>query len=192
MKALCAKRDVPLLVVRLAVLVFLAAPLVSHSTLADAGTNYNTKAELLRNREYAEAILQGIRNARKSIILSFYLFKVTDSRGNLPQKIADELINARGRGVDTTVILERGGDSKDPLNAENRQTAALLHRGRVKVFFDSPTVTTHNKVAVIDGRYVYLGSHNLTQSALRHNNELSVVIDSPEMAAEVRAYLDQL
>lgn len=192
MTTLSAKGDMPILVVRLAVLVFLAVPFLFHSTPVDAGTSYNTKAALLRNREYAEALLQGIRNARKSIILSFYLFKVTDSRGNLPQKIAEELINARKRGVDTTVILERGSDNKDPLNAENRQTAALLHRGGVKVFFDSPTVTTHNKVAVIDSRHVYLGSHNLTQSALQHNNELSVVIDSPEMAAEVKAYLDQL
>jgi phosphatidylserine/phosphatidylglycerophosphate/cardiolipin synthase-like enzyme len=60
------------------------------------------------------------------------------------------------------------------------------------VSFDSPTVVTHAKVVVVDGRYVYLGSHNLTQSALRHNNELSVRIDSPELAAEVAAYLGKL
>ena len=45
---------------------------------------------------------------------------------------------------------------------------------------------------MIDGRYVYLGSHNLTQAALKHNNELSVLLDSPEVAAEVGAYLERL
>jgi phosphatidylserine/phosphatidylglycerophosphate/cardiolipin synthase-like enzyme len=44
---------------------------------------------------------------------------------------------------------------------------------------------------VIDKRYIFLGSHNLTQGALKYNNELSVLIDSPEMAAEVRAYLER-
>ena len=51
---------------------------------------------------------------------------------------------------------------------------------------------THLKVTVIDGRYVYLGSHNLTEGALRYNNELSVLIDSPEIAAETLTYLNQL
>jgi phosphatidylserine/phosphatidylglycerophosphate/cardiolipin synthase-like enzyme len=157
-----------------------------------AGGGFATKTTLLRNQEYAEALLQGIGNARASIVCSFYLFKTTDARGNLPRRIAEELVRARKRGVEVTVILEKGSDGRDNLNADNRRTAALLTRGGVKVFFDSPRVTTHNKVVVIDNRYLYLGSHNLTQSALRHNNELSVLIDSPEMAAEVKAYLERL
>ncbi|KAF0220906.1 MAG: phospholipase [Geobacteraceae bacterium] len=177
---------------RLLLLSFLAASLFSLSSPVEAGTTLTSRTTLLRNREYAEALLEGIRNARKSVILSFYLFKVTGSRGNLPRKIAEELLNARKRGVDVTVILEKQSGDKDPLNEENRQTAAFLNRGGVKVFFDSPHVTTHTKTAIIDSRYVYLGSHNLTQSALRHNNELSVLIDSPEMAAEAKAYLDRL
>ncbi len=95
--------------------------------------------------------------------------------------------------MEVTVILERDSGRKgDGLTEENRHTAAVLSRGGVKVFFDSPTVVTHVKAAVIDGRYLYLGSHNLTQGALRHNNELSVLIDSPEMAAEVTAYMERL
>ena len=70
--------------------------------------------------------------------------------------------------------------------------AALLTRGGVRVVFDSPTVTSHNKTVVIDNRYVFIGSHNLTQGALRHNNELSVMIVSPELAAEVKSFLDRL
>ena len=45
---------------------------------------------------------------------------------------------------------------------------------------------------VIDGRYVYIGSHNFTQSALKYNHELSVMIDSPELSAEVTSYLNNL
>ena len=162
------------------------------ASTAHAGDSFATRTTLLRNHEYAEALLQGIGNARASIACSFYLFKTTDTRGNLPRRIAEELVRARKRGVEVTVILEKGSDARDNLNADNRRTAALLGRGGVKVFFDSPRVTTHSKVVVIDSRYLYLGSHNLTQSALRHNNELSVLIDSPELAAEVLAYLERL
>ena len=146
----------------------------------------------MRNGEFGETFLQGIRDARKSIVCSFYLFKMTNSSRNQPRRIAEELIRSKRRGVDVTVVLERDNGRKGGVTQDNRETAAFLSRGGVKVFFDSASVITHTKTAVIDGRYVYVGSHNLSQSALRHNNELSVLIDSPEMAAEVTAYLDRL
>lgn len=158
---------------------------------------YSSRVTLLKNRDFAESLLDGIRSAGKSIHLSFFLFKTTGSRNNVPRQIAEELVRARQRGLDVSVVLERqSGDrspgKQDSLNDDNRHTAALLSRGGVKVYFDSPGVTTHTKVAVIDGRYVYLGSHNLSQSALRHNNELSVLLDSPDLAREVREYIEGL
>jgi phosphatidylserine/phosphatidylglycerophosphate/cardiolipin synthase-like enzyme len=68
----------------------------------------------------------------------------------------------------------------------------MMTEAGIKVRFDAPKTITHVKAMVIDGRYVYLGSHNLTQSALKFNNELSVMVDSPEFAAEVTSYLDNL
>ncbi|SNB47208.1 phospholipase D-like domain-containing protein [Geobacter sp. DSM 9736] len=158
---------------------------------AGAGLTTTAKLTLLRNQEYAAALLESIRSAKSSIVFSFYLFKATNTPGNLPGKIVDELIAARKRGVDVTVYLEKKA-GKDPLIADNRRTAELLLRGGVRVLFDSPNVTSHAKAGIIDRRFVFLGSHNLTDGALRRNNELSVLIDSPELAAEIRSYLDRL
>ncbi len=159
---------------------------------AFAGSTLPANFTLLRNQEYAEAFLNGIKEARRSIVCAFFLFKTTPSAKNRPRQIAEELIRARKRGVQVTVILEQDRNSRDSLNADNHATADFLHRGGVKVYFDSPATTTHAKVAVIDDRYVFLGSHNLTQSALLHNNELSIRIDSPELAREVLDYLERL
>jgi phosphatidylserine/phosphatidylglycerophosphate/cardiolipin synthase-like enzyme len=174
------------------VLVFLAVLICITPFPLLAGGSHQAKTVLLKNREYGEALIQGIRDARTSIVCSFYLFKITGSTGNQPRRIAEELVRANRRGVAVSVVLERDSGTNDRLGEENRHTAAYLSREGVKVHFDSPSVVTHAKVAVIDGRYIYLGSHNLTQSALRHNNELSVRIDSPEMAAEVTSYLERL
>ena len=144
---------------------------------------------LLRDAEFAGALFTGIRNARKIIVCSYYLFVVQGK--NESQRIVDELIRARRRGVEVRVILEKTRQ-KDRLNEENLHTAALLARGGIKVFFDDPDVVTHLKVTIIDSRYVLLGSHNLTEGALRRNNELSVLIDSPEIAGETLSYLNQL
>lgn len=174
----------------LAVVVFvllLAAPVPS-----PAWQSHPARTTLLKNREYGEVLLQGIRSARSGILVSCYLFKITDFPDNLPRRIAEELIDARRRGVAVTVVLEQSRDADDSLNRENRSTGVLLSRGGVTVRFDSLRKTTHTKVVVIDGRYVYLGSHNLTHSALTRNNELSVLLDSPETAREITGYLGQL
>ena len=154
-----------------------------------AGEPREAMVTLLKDTDFAGALLSGIRNARKSIVCSYYLFVVHGK--NQSEKVLDDLVKARRRGVDVRVILEKSRQ-KDRLNEENLHTASLLARSGIKVFFDTPDVVTHLKVTVIDGRYVYLGSHNLTEGALRYNNELSVLIDSPEIAGETLTYLNQL
>lgn len=174
------------------VLLFAAALLLAVAAPAPAWEAHPARATLLKNREYGEALLQGIRTARSTIIVSCYLFKTTDFPGNLPRRIAEELITARSRGVAVTVIFEQSREADDSLNRDNRSTATLLSRNGVNVRFDSLRKTTHTKAVVIDNRYVYLGSHNLTHSALSRNNELSVMLDSPEAAREVVNFLGEI
>lgn len=153
---------------------------------------YPGKVSLLQDHHYVDALLSGIRSAKKSIAGCFFLFKVNDSQGNLPRKIAAELIAAKNRGVDVSIELEQETSGKGTVHEQNRRAATLLSDAGIKVRFDAPRTTTHVKAMVIDGRYVYIGSHNLTQSALRYNNELSVMIDSVELATEITAYLNGL
>jgi phosphatidylserine/phosphatidylglycerophosphate/cardiolipin synthase-like enzyme len=174
------------------VLLFAALLLLAVAVPAPAWETHPAKATLLKNREYGEALLQGIRTARSTIIVSCYLFKITDFPGNLPRRIAEELIDARRRGVAVTVVLEQSREADDSLNRENRATGMILSHGGVTVRFDSLRKTTHTKVVIIDGRFVYLGSHNLTHSALTRNNELSVLLDSPQAAREVTRYLGEI
>ncbi len=157
-----------------------------------ASGTYTARVTLLKKQEYLDALLKSIRGARKNILFTYYLFKTTPSSRNQPDRIAEELVKAGKRGVDVTVILEISDDPDDPLNGENRQTASFLSRKGIRVLFDSPRTKTHLKVALIDDRYVFLGSHNLTQSALQYNNEVSVLVDSPEMASEMKSYLNRL
>jgi phosphatidylserine/phosphatidylglycerophosphate/cardiolipin synthase-like enzyme len=155
--------------------------------------SHPAKVTLLPNRDYGPSLLKSIRKADKSIVFTFFVFKANDKRGNIPRLIVEELVQARKRGVSVLVLLDQERTSKnDSLNDENRETADFLRRGGVRVVFESPKTRTHVKAAVFDNRYVYVGSHNLTQSALKHNNELSVLIDSPDLADEVLGYLDNL
>lgn len=172
--------------VSLSLLIMLFMPL-----LADA-RSYPGKITVLPNEKFYEALSKGIRSAKKDIKGCFFLFKVTKGRSNLPGALAADLVSARQRGVAVSVELEQDASGRGSVYEQNRKAAVILLQGGVKVRFDTPKTTTHVKAMVIDGRYVYLGSHNLTQSALLYNNELSVMIDSPEVANEVGSYLDNL
>lgn len=175
----------------LLVLAILAVlPLSATVYAADKG--YQGKVTLLQDHKYYDALTCGIRKARKEITGCFFLFKVSEHKNDQPMAIVTELIAAQKRGVRVSIELEQAITGKGTVYEQNRRAATLLSEAGIKVRFDAPKTTTHVKAMVIDGRYVYMGSHNLTQSALRYNNELSIMVDSAELAAEVTAYLNNL
>ena len=162
------------------------------ATVYAADKGYQGKVILLQDHKYYDALISGIRKAKKEITGCFFLFKVSEHKGDQPMAVVSELIAAQKRGIRVSIELEQATTGKGTVYEQNRRAAALMMEAGIKVRFDAPKTTTHVKAMVIDGRYVYIGSHNLTQSALKYNNELSVMIDSAELAEEVTSYLNNL
>lgn len=146
------------------------------------------KAELVENSAYSGQLITRIRQAKRRIICAFYVFRIGERRGNLPTAVARELVKAKQRGVEVTVILEGG----KRLRRDNRKAAMILSQGGVRVLFTRRGRVTHVKAISIDDRYAVIGSHNMTHAALSRNNELSVLLDSPELALKVRRYLERI
>lgn len=149
---------------------------------------------LLTNKEYFTALGNKIKTAREEILVSMYLFRTTDNRHNLATQLREDLMSAASRGVKVTVLLEKEGRERkgSSLNYDNADTAKLLTRSGVKVYFDTPKTTTHTKLVIIDNRFVFIGSHNFTDSALRYNNEASVMIDSPKIARDAASFIKEI
>jgi competence ComEA-like helix-hairpin-helix protein len=145
----------------------------------------------LADTEYYEALTVSIDNARERIDLAMFLFKTTDSPRNRPAKLVDQLIAAHRRGVKVRVLLENSGYDEG-INAENRRVADRLRKNGIAVVFDSPRSTSHVKMVVVDSRYLFVGSHNLTHAALSDNHEFSLLIDNQDLAREAMAYLQSL
>lgn len=143
---------------------------------------------LLPDTAYHEILLHRIREAEHRIDISMFLFKITGAAQNRPASIMRELIAARTRGVGVRVLLERSGHDGD-LSRENRKVAELLQKAGITVEFADPRRTNHTKLVVIDGRYSFVGSHNLTHAALAYNHELSLLIDNDELASELINYI---
>lgn len=147
---------------------------------------------LLKNGEYYTALSRAIDEAKAEIVMAFYVFKTAGKKSSFPDVIAEKLAGAVERGVHVGVVLERGNKDDSELDADNDKTAQLLRDKGIKVCFDSPQKTTHAKLAVIDRRLTFAGSHNMTQSALRYNNEVSVMIASEATAADAHRYIISL
>ena len=147
---------------------------------------------LLGDRDYFPALIHMIGNAKREIVMSFFLFKTNGYRRSYSDKILNHLIQASKRGVSIKVLLETGKDPGSNVNKNNRNTAKRLKKGGIHVYFDSPRITTHTKVMVIDRRYIIMGSHNLTNSALKYNHEISIFVDSPAVAEETLRYINSL
>jgi phosphatidylserine/phosphatidylglycerophosphate/cardiolipin synthase-like enzyme len=153
--------------------------------------NYDTTcpAILLTNEDYFPELLKVIDEAQSEIFMSMFSFKVEAHKNSYPDRILGHLAKAAQRGVKIFVILENTGGPYDKLNIQNRQTGKLLEEKGIKVYYDNPKTATHTKLVVIDERLVLLGSHNLTQAALKYNNEISILLDRPDLAKRARNYM---
>ena len=144
---------------------------------------------LLPDDSYYPTLLKYIEAAQERIDVAIYLFKISKSQKNRATVIGNSLVRARQRGVPVSVTLELS-DSNQSLNRQNLETANFLQGNGVKVRFENPEITTHAKLLVIDRRYSFLGSHNLTDSALHTNREMSLLIDNRQIAYQLMQYIE--
>ena len=165
------------------VAVFLTALLVSAPVFA-----HPAEVENIPSSRYFEVTLNEIQQAKSSIRLTMYLFVLPVDRESKVRRLADALIEARKRGVDVKVVLDRNA-WQDP-TAKNLEAFRYLRDRNVEVFYDDEGKQTHAKAMVIDGQTVILGSSNWSESALSRNVEANVLIRSKELAAELLAGLE--
>lgn len=146
---------------------------------------------LLTNKEYYPTLREYFGKAHSRIVGTVYLFKTTNYPDNEPAELLRELIAASKRNVRVELVMDFGSDSKEDGQA-NLKVCEQLRKAGINVRLDASNVTTHAKTFVIDDRYCFVGSHNLTHSAMTMNEEASVLVDSPEMAAKLTQFVRQI
>ncbi len=158
--------------------------------------NFSLKAEnvkLLINKDYLWNLLKYIENAKQEIIISSFLWCCDPKkRRSFPCELVDKIVDAVKRGVDVTIIFEKS--YRDELQCNIITPLWFKYEVGKKysnfhMYYDSPLIKSHQKVVLIDGKYCFIGSHNLTQSALKYNNEVSVLIESKEIYKRLKKFL---
>lgn len=138
-------------------------------------------------RSPAKYLLKLINSAQKTLDGAFYDIGDPD--------VVKAFVAAKKRGVNVRIVTDNEGlmDKVDP--TKPRQTIADLRAGGITVKDDAREKLMHQKFMVVDNKYVWTGSMNLTTSSMFHHNNNSIQFKSPELAqnfnAEFARYWDQ-
>jgi phosphatidylserine/phosphatidylglycerophosphate/cardiolipin synthase-like enzyme len=147
---------------------------------------------LLADRQFQALLEQEISAARDEVVICQHLFAFDgETRNDRALAIADLLAQTAARGVDVIVVLEIGKEIS-PITISNRRTARYLQKRGVRVYADMSGTIVHSRLAVIDRRHVFLGSHDLTHQSLGRYREASLLVDSPSLAVSVLAFIESL
>lgn len=118
-------------------------------------------------------IVAELDGAKRTVLVQAYSFTSAP--------IAKALVDARKRGIDVRVILDKSQRS------ERYSSAQFLVNAGIPTWIDDKVAIAHNKVMVIDGTTVITGSFNFTKSAQEKNVENLLVLRDPDLASKYAA-----
>lgn len=135
-----------------------------------------------------EALSKDLKNAQKSIQVAIYSFT--------HKKVADSIKSAARRGVRVTLLFDEESNVKKPYSrlgdlAKLKNITAYTLKGlpnKKKGYAGK----MHMKMAIIDGKKIYFGSANWSNSAFSLSYELLYRSDSPEIIKQSQAYFSQM
>jgi phosphatidylserine/phosphatidylglycerophosphate/cardiolipin synthase-like enzyme len=116
-----------------------------------------------------DLVVQAIASAKTQVLVQAYGFSNT--------AILKALTDAKNRGVDVRVILDKSNDKG------KYSGATYMANAGIPVWIDYKPAIAHNKVMIIDEQDVITGSFNFTEAAQEHNAENVLFLQSvPELA----------
>jgi len=103
-----------------------------------------------------------------------------------------KLEEALERGVRVEMYLNTRFNSESSPWVISGEAFDVLREKGAEIFAVTHTRRLHDKLIIVDGRYIVEGSHNWSVSALKDNYESTSLVDSPEFAARKLARVKRL
>ncbi len=162
----------------LSLLVFVFSPLSAQENFSPA------QVRDISDRAYEPAIIGLLHQAKESIVISMYNISLGAQERNPIAFLLQDLIEARQRGVEVTIYLNTNFREidKEPHQLIRSPFFKKLVDARCVFHLLPSRLRLHDKLVIVDSRFVVEGSTNWSISALKSNRESATLIDSPELA----------
>lgn len=154
----------------------------------------SSPAPLLDAEGFSRSLLADIEKAQKEITLATFDIDESSHPYDFGTKLARALIQAKKRGLKVRVLFD-SSQTRVPETGEivyhyrGLRKADELARGGVHVYYDTTLTLFHAKIALIDDRFVYIGSQNLEIRKDVTDLEATVRLDSRKISSQVKSYL---
>ena len=119
-------------------------------------------------------LVEKINAAESSIHIASFEFDLTP--------VAEALIAAKQRGVDVRWVTDDEHGLEADAEPDHGQFAMLQDAG-IEVRSDTRSALMHNKFWIFDGQIVWTGSTNITENGVFDQDNNTIVVQSPELAA---------
>jgi len=162
----------------LSFLSFIFSPLSAQESFSPA------QVRDISDRAYEPAIIGLLDGAKESIVISMYNISLGAKERNPIAFLLQDLMEARQRKVEVTIYLNTNFREID------KEPHQLINTPFFKKLVDAGCVfhllparlRLHDKLVIVDSRFVVEGSTNWSISALKSNRESATLIDSSELA----------
>lgn len=156
-----------------------------------AGVDPTTSYEVtpLFDEAYRSRVAELFDRAEDRIFVAMYMIKSNALRAGRSSphqddwvlKVLKPLAEARDRDVEVRVMLSEPQPDVDPRRTKaNKQAKEWLEENDVTVTYNKSSVELHDKVVLIDNKWVIQGSHNWTPTGIGDNREVSLLMKADE------------
>ncbi|MDR0453318.1 MAG: phospholipase D-like domain-containing protein [Deferribacteraceae bacterium] len=172
-------------------IIIIAAVFIAVTDILATPKEYTAEVLFLPDNKLMPVLLKDFDESSAEIKCALYMFRTDSNSSAPPVQLRNAMLKALERGVKVGVVLELG-EKSDITTHYNTYTGKALKNAGATVVFSKPERRMHTKMCVVDGKTVFIGSHNYTSSAMLKNSEVTVRVRSPEIASESLKYLNDL
>lgn len=151
------------------------------------------RVAILDDTKYFNFMQKILKKAKKRIYIIMFLMHFEEGDKGSTKRLLDEIVSARGKGLNIKIILDRGEKGCDyGSNIINKNAFDFLTENDIPVLPDKGDVKTHTKIVLIDDEHIIIGSHNWTAGSFFRYDDKSVYLQSKDMSEKLTEYFNML
>ena len=177
---------------KIPIIIFILTLAITGGGFCFAGEFHPAQVRNISDREYEQAVIELIDNAKESVVLGMYYISTQLETNNPVKLLLNDLIEAKKRGVQVKIYLNTKFPDVSYEELTGDDEFKRLEDAGCEVYFIPQGRRLHDKVVIVDRRYVIDGSMNWSIIALRNNFESATLIDSPGLSEEKIARLERI